>query len=329
MKSKTLVKIAFFCLLAGIGLIAFREEDITGFSALEENIVHESYKSIDLYFCERDNCESIESKLINGSSRVDCAFYDIDLEKIKNSLAKKQYRLVTDDTSDVEIAHKEDTKKQLMHDKFCVLDNKIFTGSFNPKKSSLFKDYNNLLVIESDYLVKNYADEFSELWDGNFGSGTQVIYPIIDYGGTRIENYFCPEDSCRDHLLSVLDGANSSINFLVFSFTDDQIAQKLVDKHNFGIRVSGVLEKQRRNMQYEKYNFLKENGVDVRLDSNPYLLHDKTFIIDNNILVLGSYNPTSAGNNKNDENILIIYNKELANKMNSRFSGIYNQSQGI
>ena len=324
MKSKTLVKIAFFCLLVGIGLISFKNEDITGFST--QNIVQEPYKSMNLYFCEKDNCGLIESKLIDESSKANCAFYDFDLEKIIASLLKKPYKLVMDDGSKIKITHKEDTDKALMHNKFCVLDKKIFTGSFNPKESSLFKDYNNLIVIESDYLVKNYEDEFSELWSGIFGSGNKVRYPVIDYGGTRIESYFCPEDKCEEKLLNVLSNG-SEIKFLLFSFTSQNVADKLIERYNAGFLVSGVVEKQRVNMQYEKARFLKENGISVKADTNKYLLHDKVFIINNEILVLGSYNPTSAGNTKNDENLLIIYNKELANKMGSRFNEIYSKSE--
>ena len=105
MKSKTLVKIAFFCLLAGTGLIAFKDKDITGFS-IQEKIVQEPYKNISLYFCETDDCGSIESKLIDESTKADCAFYDIDLENVVNSLSNKPYRLVTDDVSKVKIEHK-------------------------------------------------------------------------------------------------------------------------------------------------------------------------------------------------------------------------------
>ncbi|MBU0929562.1 MAG: hypothetical protein KJ623_00645 [Nanoarchaeota archaeon] len=325
MKSKTLIKISFLCLLAGLSLINLRP-NISG-STTKEN-VYEDYKNISLYFCEKDDCSSVISNLEKNAEKVDCALYDIDLENIINEMIKKQYRLVTDDVSKIKISHKEDDNNQLMHDKFCIYDNKIIsTGSFNPKKSSLFKDYNNLIVIDSDYLSKNYEDEFSELWSGIFGDGNKVKYPIIQYGNVRIENYFCPEDNCKDKVLEKLNNAEK-INFLMFSFTDNEIAQKLIDK-NPTTEIKGVVEKQRINMQYERYKFLKENGLDIKADSNPYLLHDKTWIIDDNIVIIGSYNPTSAGNTKNDENILIIYDKNLAGKMNNRFNEIYEKAQGI
>ncbi|MBT7927691.1 hypothetical protein HN695_05100, partial [Candidatus Woesearchaeota archaeon] len=42
------------------------------------------------------------------------------------------------------------------------------------------------------------------------------------------------------------------------------------------------------------------------------LLHHKVFIIDDHIVITGSYNPTASGTEKNDENILIIYSDDVA-----------------
>ncbi|MDD5651312.1 MAG: phospholipase D-like domain-containing protein [Candidatus Nanoarchaeia archaeon] len=323
MKSKTLLKIAFLCLIAGSFLINFNKKEISGYSTLE-TVVKEEAKNMSLYFCEKDDCSAIIKNEIDNSNRVDCALYDVDLENVITSLTRKPYRLVVDDGSNVKISHREDNNNQLMHNKFCALDTKIISGSFNPKKNSLFKDYNNLIVIESDYLVKNYEAEFEELWNNTLDN--KVKYPLIDYGNTRIENYFCPEDDCKGHLLNLLNDANE-INFLIFSFTDKDISNKLIERYNSGSIVKGVVEKQRINMQYEQGKYLRQNLIDVKVDSNPYLLHDKTWIINNEIIVIGSYNPTSAANTKNDENILIIHNKELANKMKLRFEEIYSKAQ--
>lgn len=329
MKTKNLLRTAFFCLVVGIGLISFRN-GISGFSVVKEEVVYEDYKKIGLYNCETDDCGQVIAENIKKTRFPDCALYDVDLESIINSLKEKPYRLVSDDGSNIKIAHKSDDKKQLMHNKFCVLDEpkRVITGSFNPKNTSLFKDYNSMIVIESDYLFENYKDEFEELWAGKFGSGDKVRYPVIQYGGIRIENYFCPDDGCRDQLLKILDKGNK-INFLLFSFTDKKISDRLKERFSSGAKINGVVEKRRINMLGEKYKELKDYGMDVRADSNKYLLHDKTWIINDEIIVIGSYNPTGSGNSKNDENILIIYDKNLAAKMLNRFDRIYNESQSI
>ena len=66
-----------------------------------------------------------------------------------------------------------------------------------------------------------------------------------------------------------------------------------------------------------------EKNLNVIQDKNPEFMHHKVFIVDD-IVVLGSYNPTSSGNSKNDENILIIYDKELADKFLGEFDYVWN-----
>ena len=162
------------------------------------------------------------------------------------------------------------------------------------------------------------------MWSGKFGKGSQVKYPKIQYGDILIENYFCPEDQCQKHVLEQLINAQNSIYFLLFDLTDKTLASKLIEKKNLDVR--GVVEKQRVTMQYHQYNYLKQNGVNVKVDSNKYLLHDKTWIIDNETVIIGSYNPTGAGNTKNDENILIIHSPELAKIFLKRFDSIYSSA---
>ena len=59
------------------------------------------------------------------------------------------------------------------------------------------------------------------------------------------------------------------------------------------------------------------------IDKNPNFMHHKIFIVDD-IVVLGSYNPTSSGNKENDENVLIIYDASVADKFLNEFDYIWN-----
>jgi phosphatidylserine/phosphatidylglycerophosphate/cardiolipin synthase-like enzyme len=47
------------------------------------------------------------------------------------------------------------------------------------------------------------------------------------------------------------------------------------------------------------------------------------FIIDNSTVVSGSYNPTSAGTSRNDENIIIIHDKRVAEKFVAEFERVW------
>ncbi len=258
-----------------------------------------------VFFCPKTNCSNEFVKLTKNSE-VKCAFYDLNLKEIKDNV-------------DELIIHKR--KSGLMHNKFCIINNSIiWTGSMNPTLNGNYKNNNNVLIIESDYLAKNYLDEFKELDYEVYGKGSKVKYPTIVLNNKILNNYFCPEDNCQEKVLNELKKAKESIYFMTFSFTDQDIAQLLIEKSK-DIEVKGVMEKKRINMKYNKFKFMN-SSFEVFLDSNPHTLHHKTFIIDNNTVITGSYNPTGSGNKINDENIIIIREKEIVKKFLKEFESL-------
>ena len=56
-------------------------------------------------------------------------------------------------------------------------------------------------------------------------------------------------------------------------------------------------------------------------------MHHKVFIIDNETVVTGSMNPTGNGNSKNDENILIIHDSEIAKQYAEEFWRIWKETE--
>jgi phosphatidylserine/phosphatidylglycerophosphate/cardiolipin synthase-like enzyme len=132
------------------------------------------------------------------------------------------------------------------------------------------------------------------------------------------EVYFCPKDNCQGQAVNALSGAKHSIYFMTYSFTDDKIADAIVKKSR-EIEVMGLMESQRVNSMDNKYFFLTENGVDVALDRNRAIMHNKVFVIDRKIVITGSYNPTKNGNENNNENMVIIRDRKIAEKYADEF----------
>ena len=54
-------------------------------------------------------------------------------------------------------------------------------------------------------------------------------------------------------------------------------------------------------------------------------MHEKMFIIDDTV-ILGSYNPSSSAENKNDENLVVIEGYGKINEIRSEFERVLNQS---
>jgi len=149
-----------------------------------------------------------------------------------------------------------------------------------------------------------------------------IILLLLLAGCTDIDLFMCPEDKCKQNVIETLQGAESSIHFMVYSFTDDDISDALIDKFNQGVNVKGVMEKQQRS-RYSEFSKLKDSGIDVKWDKNRASMHHKVFIIDEKIVITGSYNPTKNGNEKNNENLLIIHDKSLAELYIKEFNSLY------
>lgn len=306
-------------------IIGCSKTQITG-RMIEDKIPSEINKEIEVYFCPKDNCEKVLLNIINSSTEsVHCAFFDIDLKNLTRLIGKKssyvEVKLVVDNDNYGAIKGagvRQDTSEQYSHNKFCVIDGKIVTtGSMNPTFTDAYRNNNNLLVVYSKYLAENYEDEFKELWNGEFGKGEKVKFPVVYLNNHEIENYFCPEDSCVKHIIDEINGAEQSIYFMAFSFTSTPIADAIL--FNDKADIKGVFDKRDAGSKYSQYARLNDFGLDIGLDKNKYTLHHKVFIIDNQTVITGSMNPTGSGNSKNDENILIIHDKNIAKKYVEEF----------
>ena len=294
-------------------------------------IPNESSRNPEAYFCPVQDCSKIvENHIKLANASVYCAFYDLNLQNIMNALAGKsrsaEVKVVMDSSNyNGQIKGdglKLDDDKQLMHNKFCVIDGKIvLSGSFNPTYNDNNYNNNNLVVIYSRILANNYEDEFNELWNGRFGQGDSVKYPMLYVNNIKIENFFCPEDNCASKIVGLVKGARSSVYFMAFSFTNDDIADALVMKDNLDLR--GIFDSSQAANKFSQFKRLKEFGINVKKDSNKYKMHHKVFIIDNQTVVTGSFNPTLSADTKNDENIIIIHDEKIAAAFLSEFDRLW------
>lgn len=310
-----------------------------GEQSSENAAVENNNKSPAVIFCPRENCMENFVFIANNSdiNTIHCAFFDLDLQEIAEILSQKNATVIIDQLnydSNKELFDRynlniiKSTNSKYMHNKFCVFDGKIvWTGSFNPTKNCNFKNNNNAVAVYSEILAENYEEEFQEMLSGVYGINTvkkkienqKIKTPVVLLNNHTTENYFCPEDSCAEKIIKEINSAKSEIYFMAFSFTNKEIANKLIQKKNQGIAVSGVMEKSQGG-QYSVFDLLVGSRIEVMWDKNPAKMHHKVFIIDNSTVITGSMNPTGSGDYGNDENLIIFHDKEIA----ERFLGEYN-----
>lgn len=295
-------------------------------------IYNETTVAPEVYFCPQDEClDEMLMWLDAAEEYIHCAIFEVELVELQEKLFQRseeiEVKLITDDRYFDEVKHLDfamhDNRSGLMHNKFCVLDGKaVWTGSFNPTERGNYRNNNNVVFYQSQYLADNYEKEFQEMWKGSFGKGDRNDKTEFIINGKRIENYFCPEDWCANKVMYALQDAEKSIYFMTFSFTHDDIGEQVLEMASDGVEVRGVFEKSQNN-KYTEFNRFADAGLDVRWDGNPANMHHKVFIIDSKTVVTGSFNPTNNADTRNDENLLIIHDAVVAAKYLEEFEKVW------
>jgi len=216
---------------------------------------------------------------------------------------------------DAGIEVKDDQRSALMHNKFWIFDgHTLWTGSTNITQNGNFRNNNNVIVIQSTRLAEIYEREFQEMWDGEFGSrsSSTVDQQSATVNGTPVQVLFAAEDEVMSLLVPMIEEAQSSIRFMAFSFTYDDLGAAVLAKAEAGIDVMGIFEKRGSETEYSELPALYCTGVPARQDGNKGTFHHKVFIIDEQTVVTGSLNFSNNADESNDENVVIITNADIA-----------------
>lgn len=236
----------------------------------------------------------------------------------------------------------------IMHDKFIVIDVEdemnawVITGSLNHTEINLGWDFNNMICIQDKSMALGFTLEFDEMWGSE---GPMYDEANAKFGGDKADNtphkflindiymdvYFSPSDNTTSKIQAALDQAENEIEFAIMVFTENSLGDAIVDAKQRGVQTDGIID----YVEYtgSEYEYLKDNGVNVRNYVNPDgtswpdgpVFHHKYVILDylagavNPIAITGSHNWSASAESINDENTLIIYDANLANQFHQEF----------
>ncbi|MBI5823777.1 MAG: DUF1669 domain-containing protein [Chloroflexi bacterium] len=287
--------------------------------------------------------DAIDSAILS----VDVAVYSLSLNSVRDALLRAhdrgvQVRMVMEsdnmDRADPQklieagIPILGDRREGLMHNKFVVVDNsEVWTGSMNFTDSGAYEDNNNMIRIRSVKLAENFTKEFEEMFiDDKFGDNVaaETPNPRVTIDGTPIDTYFSPDDGVQASFVDIVNTAQESIYFMAFSFTADPIGEAVRARAEGGVTVAGVMDTQQVNSNVgTEFDPFNQAGLDVYRDGNEGQMHHKVMIIDESIVIFGSYNFTNSAETRNDETLLVIYNEEIAAQFIAEFQRVYGQAQ--
>lgn len=123
--------------------------------------------------------------------------------------------------------------------------------------------------------------------------------------------FFSPKGGCTKAIVDEIGKAKSSIRFQAYSFTSQEICQALIDAHKRKVDVAGLMDKS-NTKEKSALDDLIGGGLDILIDSKHAIAHSKIIVIDESVVITGSFNFTNQAEHANAENLLVLHNKELA-----------------
>lgn len=133
-----------------------------------------------------------------------------------------------------------------------------------------------------------------------------------DITASDITVLFSPGDECGKVILNKINSAEKSIDLAIYHITSRELSLALIAAVKRGIMVRAYIDGENAQEYYSKANFLKKNGVLVKFEEGEGLMHNKFCIIDDKLVITGSYNWTTSADLRNDENVLFIDSKDMA-----------------
>ena len=129
-----------------------------------------------------------------------------------------------------------------------------------------------------------------------------------------VEVYFSPKGGCTEAVVEEINAAKTSILVQAYSFTSAPIAKALVDAHKRGVDVQAIFDKSQRTEKYSSADFVLHAGIPISIDAEHAIAHNKVMVIDGQTVITGSFNFTTAAEEHNAENLLILRSPELAER---------------
>ena len=136
-----------------------------------------------------------------------------------------------------------------------------------------------------------------------------------DLGGVPVKVLFAPDHTPELEFMKQMLKVRTKGNiwFAIFTFAGSSgIDDTMLALARGGVQIRGVLDPGQANQDWAAPKWLKHDNIELRVPKREGDLatlrkvHHKLMVIDNRIVVAGSFNYTKPANDFNDENLFVI-----------------------
>ena len=124
-------------------------------------------------------------------------------------------------------------------------------------------------------------------------------------------------ESCAEQIADRIDAATGKVLVQAYYLTNIPILRAIAVAKRRGLDVEAILDKSqdRRSSTRSRYSgatYLANAGVPVWIDDAPAIAYNKIIILDDHLVLTGSFNFTKAADTRNAENVVIIDSTSVA-----------------
>jgi len=222
--------------------------------------------------------------------------------------------------SDVEV--KGDFNPQIFHQKFALRDYRdrrpaargrpaLLSGSANFTTTDTHRNLNHVFVFNNNAVCREYDTEFGELRQGRFGRQIHGDVPqVFGLGGIPAKVLFAPEHTPELEIMKQMLKGSREVVFAIFTFAGSSgIDDTMLALARSGMKIRGVVDRDQASHGWAAPKTMKHANLSLfqpKKMSGVRKLHHKLMVIDERIVVAGSFNYTAPANDYNDENIFVL-----------------------
>ena len=137
-------------------------------------------------------------------------------------------------------------------------------------------------------------------------------FDVILSKDTPVRILFSPQGGCTEGILKTIDRARSEILVQAYSLASVPIYRALLRAQERGVKVALIADKSERTEGMTPIAILANAGIPVYLDGKHAVANNRVIIVDQQVVITGSFNFNQASEDMNAENLLILDSKELS-----------------
>ena len=132
--------------------------------------------------------------------------------------------------------------------------------------------------------------------------------------------YFSPPAGAATAIVKAIDASEREVLVQAYGFTHHAIAQALVRAQQRGVTVRVLLDMKTGKSNRDVAQALEAGHVAMREDGKHAIAHNKVMVIDEAVVITGSFNFTNSAETRNAENVLILKSVDLAHTYKTQWA---------